>query len=52
MVVLAPETRILFSRLPDPVWPELTFNAIYRIAFKDRIIRTLDHPVVKRLRGE
>jgi hypothetical protein len=38
--------------IPDPVWPELTFNAIYRIAFKDRIIRTLDHPVVKRLRGE
>jgi len=40
------------STIPDPIWPsELTFDSIYRIAFKDRVIRSLDHPVVKRLRG-
>ena len=37
--------------IPDPIWPDLSFDAILRIAFKDRVIRDLDHPVVKRLRG-
>ena len=39
------------SAIPDPVWPELSFEAIYRIAFKDRLITSPDHPVIKRLRG-
>jgi hypothetical protein len=37
--------------IPDPAWPDLSFNEIYRIAFKDKIIRDPDHPIVKRLRG-
>jgi hypothetical protein len=37
--------------IPDPIWPELKFDEICRIAFRDRIIRDPDHPVVKRLRG-
>ena len=24
------------SAIPDPVWPDLSFEEIYRIAFKDR----------------
>ena len=39
------------SAIPDPVWPDLSFEAIYRIAFKDRLITSPDHPVIKRLRG-
>jgi len=39
------------SSIPDPEWPGLSFEEIYRIAFKDRLITTPDHPVVKRLRG-
>jgi hypothetical protein len=39
------------SSIPEPEWPELTFDAIYRIAFKDRLINGPDHPVIKRLRG-
>jgi len=39
------------SSIPDPIFPELSFDAILRIAFKDRVIRNLDHPVVKRLSG-
>jgi hypothetical protein len=39
------------SAIPDPVWPELSFEAIYRIAFKDRLIDGPNHPVIKRLRG-
>ena len=39
------------SSIPDPVWPDLPFEAIYRIAVKDRLIRSLDHAAVRRLRG-
>jgi hypothetical protein len=35
----------------EPVWPEVSFQELIKIAFRDRIIITLDHPVVKRLRG-
>jgi hypothetical protein len=37
--------------LQDPTWPELSFNELLRIAFRDRVIDNVDHPVVKRLRG-
>ena len=36
----------------EPQWPELTFSAILRLCFKDRFIDSLDHPFLKRLRGE
>jgi hypothetical protein len=39
------------SVIQDPTWPELPFNELLRIAFRDRIISSPDHPVVKRLRG-
>ena len=39
------------SAIPDPVWPELSFPEIVRVAFRDRLINTPDHPVIKRLRG-
>src|SRR5262245_61687233 len=39
---------------PDPVWPELTLGEMVKLAFHDRgkIIRDLDHPVVKALTGQ
>lgn len=36
----------------EPFWPELSFREVLNLAFKDRLITSLDHPVVKRLRGE
>jgi hypothetical protein len=39
------------SSIPDPEWPGLTFDQITRIAFKDRVIGSIDHPAVRRLRG-
>jgi hypothetical protein len=39
------------SVIADPVWPELSFQELVSIAFRGRIITTLDHPVIKRLRG-
>jgi hypothetical protein len=38
--------------LPEPKWPEQSLKELLRIAFKDRFITMLDHPVLQRLRGE
>jgi hypothetical protein len=38
--------------LPEPAWPEGTFTDFLRIAFRDRYVTDVDHPLVKRLRGE
>jgi hypothetical protein len=38
--------------LDDPEWPDIDFKELLSIAFKDRVISTLDHPVLRRLRGE
>lgn len=37
---------------PEPEWPEISLGDILRTAFKGRVVETLDHPVLKRLRGE
>ena len=37
--------------IPDPEWPSLPFNELLRIAFRDRYVGSLDHAVIKRLRG-
>jgi hypothetical protein len=39
------------STIPDPTWPELSFQELVKIAFRDRLITSLNHPVIKRLRG-
>lgn len=38
--------------LPDPEWPALTLGEILRLAFKDHRIDSIDHPVLRKLRGE
>jgi hypothetical protein len=40
------------GELPDPEWPDLSFDEIMKIAFKDRYITGMDHPVIRRLNGE
>jgi hypothetical protein len=39
------------STIPEPKWPELSFQELIRIGFRDRVVNSLDHPVIKRLRG-
>jgi hypothetical protein len=39
------------STIPDPEWPNLPFQELLRIGFRDRLIDRLDHAVIKRLRG-
>ena len=38
--------------IPDPEWPGHSFQELLRIGFRDKLIENLDHPVLKRLRGE
>jgi hypothetical protein len=37
--------------MAEPVWPDVSFQELLRTAFRDRMITSLDHPVIKRLRG-
>jgi hypothetical protein len=38
-------------RAIEPVWPKMTFNEIFNAAFEDKCIDSLDHPVIRSLRG-
>lgn len=41
------------SNLADkPVWPDLDFKKLVSLAFKDRVISDMSHPIVRKLRGE
>ena len=35
----------------EPVWPDRPFNELLKLGFGDRIIDSVDHPVLKELRG-
>ena len=37
--------------LPEPLWPDFSFQEILRIAFRERIVDRADHPLVQRLQG-
>ena len=39
------------AKLPEPIWPEVDFQHLLNIAFRDRQIQSMDHPVIQRLRG-
>lgn len=39
------------SVMPAPEWPGLSMTEILRLAFKDRVIESTDHIVLKKLRG-
>ena len=40
------------GEFPEPEWPEVTYQKLLEIAFRDRFIRVPEHPVIKKLRGE
>jgi hypothetical protein len=39
------------GQLSDPIWPEKSLSELLELAFKDRVIDSPDHPLVRRLRG-
>lgn len=40
------------AELPEPEWGDMNFQQILEVAFKGRFIDSLDHPALRRLRGE
>lgn len=38
--------------IPDPEWPNLTFEELLTIAFRDRQVNSLTHPLVRRYLGD
>lgn len=36
---------------PEPDWPETPLNELLEVAFRGRVIDTVDHPLVRRLQG-
>jgi hypothetical protein len=45
------ESFIAEAIATEPQWPGVDFQELLRIAFRDRLITSVDHPVLKRLRG-
>lgn len=39
------------GEIPDPEWPDIGFEEVLQIAFKANYISSLDHPVIKALKG-
>ena len=51
MGLAAYEITVATGEMAEPVWPELSFQELVWIAYRDRMITSLDHPVVRRLSG-
>jgi len=39
------------ATFPDPKWPDVTFEELVTLAFKEKVINDLEHPIVRQLRG-
>ncbi|GMW07798.1 MAG: hypothetical protein AMXMBFR8_25940 [Nevskiales bacterium] len=46
------QTYIANGNLSEPEWPEHKFERLLEVAFRDRIVRSMDHPVIRRLLGD
>jgi hypothetical protein len=46
------EVFVAAKEFPSPAMPDVTFQQLIELAFKDRYITSMDHPVLKKLRGE
>lgn len=52
MALGAYDVKAITAQVAEPVWPKESFQELISIAFRDRVIGSIDHPVLKRLRGE
>ena len=39
------------AKLLEPEWPDATFEQLFKLAFRDRVIESIDHPVIRQLKG-
>jgi hypothetical protein len=45
------QSYLATGELPEPEWPEHTFQRLLAVAFRDHFIRDMDHPAINRLLG-
>jgi hypothetical protein len=45
------EITVPESVIAEPNWPEITYQELVRIGYRDRMIPNLQHAVIKRLHG-
>jgi hypothetical protein len=45
------DVDVAAAAIGEPEWPDLPMKELLRLAFGERMITSLDHPVVRRLRG-
>jgi hypothetical protein len=46
------EVAVASAQVAEPDWPDLSFQEIIKIAFRDKMVSDWNHPVLQRLRGE
>jgi hypothetical protein len=46
------ETYTATASFPEPEWPDKSFQKLIDIAFREKFIDSIDHPALKKLRGE
>jgi hypothetical protein len=46
------DTFVATAEFPEPEWPELTFQELIELCFRDRYIADMGHPILRALRGE
>jgi len=45
------EVAIATALWPEPEWPEQTFEELFHLAFRGQVIDSIDHPVIRQLKG-
>jgi hypothetical protein len=45
------EVSLAIGDIPDPVWPDISFEEILKVAFRDRVVDRPGHPLINQLRG-
>lgn len=45
------DLHVARGSLPEPVWPDMGFAELVQIAFRNRVIDSADHPVVRQMEG-
>jgi hypothetical protein len=46
------DATVAKAAIPEPTWPDITFDEMIEIAFAGKVIDSPEHPVVKTLNGE
>jgi hypothetical protein len=45
------DVYVATGEFPEPEWPDFSTEKLLELGFKDKLIKSLDHPVVKKLQG-